>query len=105
MLPDAPPVANARSRPGSVVEIVCSAADAGNRALHRDGMEVVYKVGNMAPATPDECRKVHISTRATAAIQLEDSDAGKRFYGFARWKYSNGKSSAWSQMVAVTIIK
>ncbi len=70
-----------------------------------DGAEIVYTIGTTAPTSPDGCTKTLFTSRAKGTFDVGIDNAGKKVYGYVRWKNNtdNTKSGPWSQMFTVVI--
>ncbi len=105
---DTEPIVNATSASGARVKIECRVAkDQTRPSMHpdADAVEARYIVATTAPANPAACSQVTASSKARFKIENDIADAGKKIYGFCRWKNNsdNSKSSPWSKMFTVTI--
>lgn len=82
-------------------------ADASRASRHplSDGAEIVYTVGTTAPASPTDCNKTIFSSKAKGTFDVGIENAGKKVFGFVRWKNNtdNSKSGPWSQMFSAVI--
>jgi hypothetical protein len=65
-----------------------------------DAIEVVYCIGNTPPESVKVCTNTFISTKAKFIIQPGIEYAGKRIYGYVRWKNirNNSKSGQWTSL-------
>jgi len=95
------PFIKVNSREGAQMEFICRTdSDASRASINpdSDGIELVYKIGDPAPATPSECNRFFISSKAKFNVKLDVSDAGKKMHGFARWKNTSddNKSGPWT---------
>jgi hypothetical protein len=87
-------------KPGALMQFTCRTNNDSSRAsIHpdADGIEIVYNIGGTEPVSAKECTTTITSTKAKFQLQLDNSDSGKKFYGFARWKNNtdSNKSSPW----------
>ncbi len=102
------PIVKPTSKAGAIIEIVTRVDNDSTRpSIHvdSDGVEVVYIVATSAPVDPDACTKTFFSSKAKFRLAMKIADAGKKIYGFCRWKNSSdeSKSGPWSLMFSATI--
>ena len=80
-------------------------ATRGSMHEHADCIEFVSVVGNVAPARPEDCPKSTSFRKATHIFLFNGGDAGKRLYGYVRYRNESNeeKSGPWSNMVTCII--
>jgi hypothetical protein len=87
---------------GWIKMTVRETTDSNRPSMHplADAIEVVYCIGGTPPASPKDCINTFISTKAKFIIELGIEYAGKKIYGFVRWKNirNNNKSGQWSTL-------
>lgn len=67
------------------------------------GCELWVKVGDPAPAGPDDCDFLALATRTPDREDYEAADGGKSAYYMGRWVNTRGQKGPWSAMVKATI--
>ena len=67
------------------------------------GCEIWMKVGDPAPAGPNDVRYLAVDTRSPYVADFEAADAGKTAYYMLRWISTRGETGPWSQTVKGTI--
>jgi len=93
---------------GAEIKITARVQNDGGRASMQtdsDSIEMAYRIGGVAPVTPDEC-EVHITyTKAIHTLSFMVADEGKRLYAYFRWKNDtdDAKSGPWCSLVQVII--
>ncbi|MBI4723127.1 MAG: hypothetical protein HY769_09085, partial [Candidatus Stahlbacteria bacterium] len=97
-----------KSGAGATIQVRCRGAEDSTKASRHenaDAIELRYKIGDAAPVSPANCTDTVIFTRAIHTLKLDIADAGKRFYGFLRWKNTtdDAKSGPWSTRHQATI--
>lgn len=100
------PFANAQGAAGGLVEFTCRTESDSSRASilpDADGVEVVYNIGGTQPVSPSACTKNFFSSKAKFRIGIDLSEAGKKLYGYARWKNNSdpNKSGPWVSISAM----
>jgi hypothetical protein len=97
------PFMKIRGLEGALMQATCrTASDSTRASMHKDadGIELVYIISGTAPASPNDCTKTVFSSKAKFFIQLDIADAGKKLFGFARWK-NNSDNNKIGPYVAV----
>jgi len=67
------------------------------------GCELWVKVGDPAPADPDELRFLALDTATPYVAEYDGADAGKTAHYMLRWLSTRGEAGPWSQTVSATI--
>lgn len=67
------------------------------------GCEIWMKVGEPAPAGPNDVHYLALDTRTPYTVEFEAADAGKTAYYMLRWISTRGETGPWSQTVSGTI--
>lgn len=67
------------------------------------GCEIWTKIGNSAPAGPDDVKYLALDTRSPYLTEFDAADAGKTAYYMLRWVSKRGEPGPWSQTVSGTI--
>jgi hypothetical protein len=67
------------------------------------GCEIWVKVGDPAPADPNELKYLATDTRTPYMAEFDGADAGKTAYYMLRWVNTRGERGPWSQTVSATI--
>lgn len=67
------------------------------------GCEIWTKIGNSAPAGPDDVKYLALDTRTPYLTEFDAADAGKTAYYMLRWVSTRGEPGPWSQTVSATI--
>lgn len=99
-------------QPGSGNQVVIyfeqqeSKAGASKRAKpeHVANFEFCYKIGSPAPADTDDCNKRETASRSPLRINLKESDAGKKLYGYGRWVNTRNQPGPWTATYVSIII-
>ena len=68
------------------------------------GCEIRMKIGDPAPAGPDDLEFVTIDSKTPHTIEFEAADAGKRVYYMMRWISTRGEPGPWSATVSAMIL-
>lgn len=70
-----------------------------------DYVEFIYCIQDAPPASPDECTKTKILSKARETLQLNPADAGKKIHCYSRWanKTDEAKSSPWTRLHSAVI--
>lgn len=70
-----------------------------------DSVQYAYKVGDQAPANPDDTAKTIIATRANSIQPLGADVSGKKLHYYARWYNTKYPQFAgpWSEMMTVVL--
>jgi hypothetical protein len=102
------PIAKVTGTAGARIDYIFRTDTDSNRASKQkdsDGVEIVYTIGTAVPASPLECSKSVFTSKAKGIIEAQIGDAGKKLYGYARWKNNsdNSKSGPWSQLFSTVI--
>lgn len=104
---DTPMVSSKTMNGGWIQMIVRTDSDSSRSSMHplADAIEVAYTIDTTAPLSPGGCGNNFISTKAKFIIPLDVKHAGKRMYGFARWKNirNHAKSGPWSRLFQTMI--
>lgn len=81
-------------------------ADSSRPSMHPDAdvVELKYQIGGTEPASPDETNKTETFSKAKQSMQLKVGNAGKFFYGFARWRNNSDVSKSGPYSVLIKII-
>lgn len=100
---EAIPMVSAKTMNGGWIKMdVRMETDSTRSSMHplADAIEVIYVVGNNAPASHKDCTTTIFSTKAKFIIKLDVADAGKKIFGYARYKNirNNNKSGPWSAL-------
>ena len=103
------PNVTVNSKAGSIMEIECRVQSDSTRTSklkEADDLEVRYLVGTVAPAGAGECPQSFVSKKSRFNIALNQTDAGKKFYAFARWHNGSteNKSGPWSEMKTKVVL-
>jgi hypothetical protein len=88
---------------GAWMKIVCRVEhDSSRPSMHplADAIEIKFIIGLTAPISPDECNQTFISTKAKFILRLHIADAGKKVFGYVRYKNirNDEKSGPWSSL-------
>lgn len=67
------------------------------------GCEIWMKVGDPAPAGPNDVHYLALDTRTPYTVEFEASDAGKTAHYMLRWMSTRGETGPWSHTVSATI--
>lgn len=67
------------------------------------GCEIWVKIGEPAPAGPDDLKYLATDTRTPYLVEFDGADAGKRAYYLLRWVSTRGDTGPWSQTIGATI--
>jgi hypothetical protein len=67
------------------------------------GCEIWVKIGDPAPADPDELRFLALDTATPYVADYDGADAGKTAHYMLRWLSTRGEAGPWSQTVSATI--
>jgi len=67
------------------------------------GCEIWTKIGNPAPAGPDDVKYLALDTRSPYLTEFDAADAGKTAYYLLRWLSTRSEAGPWSQTVSGTI--
>lgn len=67
------------------------------------GCEIWMKIGDPAPAGPNDVHYLALDTRTPYTVEFEAADAGKTAYYMLRWISTRGETGPWSQTVSGTI--
>lgn len=67
------------------------------------GCEIWMKVGDSAPAGPNDVHYLALDTRTPYTVEFEAADAGKTAYYMLRWISTRGDTGPWSATVSGTI--
>lgn len=67
------------------------------------GCEIWMKVGDPAPAGPNDVHYLALDTRTPYTVEFEAADAGKTAYYMLRWISTRGETGPWSATVSGTI--
>jgi hypothetical protein len=67
------------------------------------GCEIWMKVGDPAPAGPNDVHYLALDTRTPYTVEFEAADAGKTAYYMLRWISTRAETGPWSQTVSGTI--
>ncbi len=67
------------------------------------GCEIWMKVGEPAPAGPNDVHYLALDTRSPYTFDFEAADAGKTAYYMLRWISTRGEPGPWSQTVSGTV--
>ena len=67
------------------------------------GCELWAKIGDPAPAGPDDCEFLALATRTPDREDYEAADGGKPAYIMGRWVNTRGQKGPWSAVVKATI--
>jgi hypothetical protein len=67
------------------------------------GCEIWMKVGDPAPAGPNDVHYVALDTRTPYVTEFDAADAGKTAYYMLRWISTRGETGPWSATVSGTI--
>lgn len=82
------PLVSSKMKGGALLKLAFKIAEDSTRpSLHPDAhaMELKYQIGGDKPENADATNKSVTFTKARHSLQLDTADAGKFFYGFARW--------------------
>lgn len=66
-------------------------------------MELVYKIGDPAPVSANDCPKTVSITRSPYKLNFEPADSGKKLYAFARWVNTRNIPGDWCGILIVVI--
>jgi len=67
------------------------------------GCEIWQKIGDPAPAGPNDLKYLATDTRSPYLAEFDAADGGKTAYYMLRWVSSRGETGPWSQTVSATI--
>jgi hypothetical protein len=67
------------------------------------GCEIWMKVGEPAPAGPNDVHYLALDTRTPYTVEFEAADAGKTAYYMLRWMSTRAETGPWSATVSGTI--
>ena len=67
------------------------------------GCEIWMKVGDPAPAGPNDVHYLALDTRTPYTVEFEAADAGKTAYYMLRWMSTRAETGPWSATVSGTI--
>lgn len=67
------------------------------------GCEIRIKIGDPAPAGPEDFKYLATDTRSPYTVEFDAADAGKTAYYVLRWVSTRGETGPWSQTVSATI--
>ena len=67
------------------------------------GCEIWMKVGDPAPAGPNDVHYLALDTRTPYTVEFEASDASKAAHYMLRWINTRGETGPWSHTVSATI--
>jgi len=70
---------------------------------HISHLEFIYKVGEPAPTSPDDCNKRAEISRIPYYFNFLPADSGKRLYWFARWVNTRHQPGPWTLMGSINI--
>jgi hypothetical protein len=82
------PLVSSKMKGGALLKLTFKIAEDSKRpSMHPDahGLELKYQIGGDKPANADATNKSVTFTKARHSLKLDTADAGKFFYGFARW--------------------
>ncbi len=102
------PLVKAEMKGGALLKLQFRVeGDSTRTSMHPDAdvVELKYRIGGTEPASPAETNQTDTFSKARYHMQLDMADAGKFFYGFARWKNNtdNSKSGPWSLLIMIMI--
>jgi hypothetical protein len=102
------PLAGAKMKGGALLKLQFKIAEDSTRpSMHPDAhaLELKYQVGGTEPENAAATNKSATFTKARHNLQLDTADAGKFFYGFARWinTSDNSKSGPYSFLIKIII--
>ncbi|MFI5219481.1 MAG: hypothetical protein ACHQNT_08315 [Bacteroidia bacterium] len=100
---DASPMVKAITMNGGWISMdVRIATDSSRSSMYplADAIEVKYIIATVPPVSPGDCTQTFISTKAKFIIKLDVADAGKKIFGYARYKNirNDNKSGPWSAL-------
>lgn len=101
-------VSSASSLGGGQVKFISRTNHDTARASLADGADSIqyaYKIGDQAPANPDDTSKTIIATRASTVQALGTDASGKKLHYYARWfntKYPQF-AGPWSELMTVVL--
>jgi hypothetical protein len=98
---DTEPTVSIGTMNGAWMRITCRVEHDNSRpSMHplADAIEIKFIIGLTAPISPDECNQTYISTKAKFILRQHIADAGKKIFGYARYKNirNDEKSGPWS---------
>lgn len=82
------PLVSSEMKGGALLKLSFKIAeDSSLPSMHPDAhaLELKYQIGGDKPENADATNKSVTFTKARHSLQLDTADAGKIFYGFARW--------------------
>lgn len=102
------PFAKVTGTAGGLMEyILRTDADSSRTSRHpdSDGAEIVYTIGTTPPTSPADCNRTLFNSKARGIIDAGIENAGKKFYGYARWANitNKSKSGPWCQVFSAVI--
>jgi hypothetical protein len=105
------PFVDLKGDEGAFILITCRVQSDANRAnMHKDADVIEVKYALLAtdappPTSPEECPDTELSPKAIFRLSAGMANAGKRLYGYLRWRNNSEpeKSSPWNQRVTVIV--
>jgi len=73
------------------------------KPAHTHGMKIYYKLGDPAPASPDDCNKSTTVTKSPYLITFAPIDAAKKVYCYCCWVNNREQEGPLTQMLTAVV--